>query len=90
MQTMAKRIAIESKVREIIAEATGNEKLVDILKNDDLLFSGRTGLDSVDMVSVIILVERNFETNFSQKAELPVLFRTIDSIVDTILLYQRN
>lgn len=76
---------IELQVREIIEEVIDNRDMVNGLLPDEDLFSGATGMDSVDMVSIIVLIERRFNIAFSQEADFAGIFRNIDSIVDAIL-----
>lgn len=78
---------IETKVREMLAEATGNVDLARDIEADTPLFTGDAGLDSVDLVSFIVLVERGFMLSFPQEADFSALFFNIDSIIATILSY---
>lgn len=71
-------------IRAIIAEATGDPAILEHLGDDDNLFSDATALDSVDLVSVIVLTERYFGIDLSGEPDITALFRSIDSIVAAV------
>jgi acyl carrier protein len=85
MNRITDREAISNKIRKLVTEACGNEVLINSLQTDDALFSGNTGLDSVDMVAVIVLTERSFGISMADEAGLPDIFHSIDSITNYII-----
>lgn len=52
------------------------------------LFDGSIGLDSVDLVSVIVAVERRFCVEFPDGTDFPADFRCIDAIAHAVSALQ--
>lgn len=79
---------LKEKLLDIIAEATDNPVVSEELQYDEQLFgTGRFGFDSIDMVSVIVLVERIFDFNFPQDSDLKTQFCSINTIAEVVLKY---
>jgi acyl carrier protein len=57
---------------------------LDELAADAPLFEGELGLDSVDLVSAIVAVERHYGLAFDPALDMAAAFRTITSIAATI------
>lgn len=71
-------------IRSILAEATGSPAILEHLGDSDDLFSEATALDSVDLVSVIVLTERSYGVDFSGEPDITTLFRNIDNIIAAV------
>jgi acyl carrier protein len=76
---------LEAAVRNLLTRALEPERPLDEIAADAPLFEGALGLDSVDMVSAIVAVERHFELAFDPALDMAAAFRTITSISATIL-----
>jgi acyl carrier protein len=48
------------------------------------LFDGALGLDSVDLVGLIVAVEQEFGLEFAADADFARTFRDLNSIIDTV------
>jgi acyl carrier protein len=75
---------LEAAVRNLLTRALEPETPLAEVSADAPLFEGEFGLDSVDLVSAIVAVERHFELTFDPGLDMAVAFRTIASISATI------
>ncbi len=70
------------------------EKIVDILNlqhlkpedigDDDVLFSDKIGLDSIDALELIVLLERDYGIKIASKDEGIKIFQSVRTIADYI------
>ena len=60
----------------------------DEIKNDDLLFRGELGLDSIDSLELIVMLEREYGIKITSPAEGRKHLATVNAMVD--LIGERN
>lgn len=70
------------------------EKIIDILNlehlspsdigDDELLFDEKIGLDSIDALELIVLLEKDYGLKVTSKEEGMKIFRSVDTIADFI------
>ena len=75
---------LESAVRSLLTRALEPEMPLDGLAADAPLFEGELGLDSVDLVSAIVAVERHYGLAFDPTLDMAAAFRTITNIAATV------
>lgn len=75
---------LEAAVRNLLTRALEPETPLEGLAADAPLFEGSLGLDSVDLVSAIVAVERHYGLAFDPGLDMAAAFRTIGAIVATV------
>ena len=79
-----REVRTQDQVRDTIAQALRGEGGVAQVAFDAPLFDGSLGLDSVDMVSVIVAVEHCFGLEFPDGTDFAERFRSIDTIAQFV------
>ncbi len=60
------------------------------IKNDEPLFGGSLGLDSIDSLELIVLLEREYGIKINNPADGRKILVTIDTMVDFIIQHQNE
>lgn len=58
------------------------------IKNDTILFGDELGLDSIDSVELIVMLDREYGVKIKNPTEGRTILVNVDSIVDEILKVQ--
>lgn len=62
----------------------------DDIKNDQPLFGDGLGLDSIDSIELIVLLEREYQIKIQDPKDGRKILVDINTIVDTILKHRQN
>ena len=77
---------IRKKLKELLVT---NLNLEDIkpeqIKDDEILFGEGLGLDSLDAVEIVVLLQRNFNLDVKNMAEGKKIFYSVDTLANYIL-----
>jgi acyl carrier protein len=77
---------IRKKLKELLV---ANLNLEDIkpeqIKDDEILFGEGLGLDSLDAVEIVVLLQRNFNLDVKNMAEGKKIFYSVDTLANYIL-----
>lgn len=76
---------IRKKLKELLVE---NLSLEDVspeeIKDDDILFGEGLGLDSLDAVEIVVLLQRNFGLEVKDMKEGRKIFYSIDTLANYV------
>lgn len=73
------------ELKEKIIEQLNLEDLsVEDIKNDDLLFGDEIGLDSIDALELIVLLEKDYGIKLTDPAEGKEVFKSIETLAQFI------
>lgn len=76
---------IKNKIRKILAEELELEDVsVDDIGEDDLLFGGKLGLDSIDAVEMVYQIKRCFGIQIRDMKEGRQVLQTINTIAEYV------
>ncbi len=73
---------IEGKVKDIISELCGEEKI-----ENDMSLQGDLSLDSLLMVTLLIEIEEKFEITLDESDMNPFELTTVQSVIDLVKKY---
>jgi len=77
---------IRKRLKELLVT---NLNLEDIkpeqIKDDEILFGEGLGLDSLDAVEIVVLLQRNFNLDVKNKTEGKKIFYSVDTLARYIL-----
>jgi acyl carrier protein len=82
---MLTKTEVLAQLKTLIAEDLDANIKASEIKNDMALFEGGVGLDSVNLIELIALVEGKFGIHFSDEELNPECFSTMTILTDTIL-----
>ncbi|PZW42505.1 acyl carrier protein [Mesonia algae] len=73
------------ELKEKIIEQLNLEDLsVEDIQNDDLLFGDEIGLDSIDALELIVLLEKDYGIKLTDPAEGKEVFKSIETLAQFI------
>lgn len=76
---------IRTQLKEMIVKDLGVEDVKpEEIKNDEVLFGEGLGLDSLDAVEIVVLLQRNFGLEVKNMEQGKEIFRSIDTIANFI------
>ena len=82
---------IRKKLKELLVT---NLNLEDIkpeqIKDDEILFGEGLGLDSLDAVEIVVLLQRNFNLDVKNMAEGKKIFYSVDTLANYIYENQKK
>ncbi len=84
---------IKTRLKELLVEQLSldleNISAQDI-KDDGALFGDGLGLDSLDAVEIVVILQRHFNTEMKNPGNSPEIFRTVNSLADFIYSYKHE
>jgi len=60
------------------------------IKDDGVLFGDGLGLDSLDAVEIVVILQRHFNTEIKNPGNSPEIFRTVNSLADFIYTHKHE
>ena len=76
---------IETLKQQIIEELQLDDMVPDHFDGDTLLFGGGLGLDSIDSLQLVVLLERQYGVKIKDPKEGRAIMRSIRTMADYIL-----
>lgn len=76
---------LTKQLKEQIIEALNLEEMTpDDIDNDDALFGEGLGLDSIDALELIVLLEKSYGIKLANPAEGKAIFKSVNTIADYV------
>jgi len=76
---------IRTQLKEMIVKDLGLEDVKpEEIKDDEVLFGEGLGLDSLDAVEIVVLLQRNFGLEVKNMEQGKEIFRSIDTIANFV------
>jgi len=76
---------IRTQLKEMIVKDLGLEDIKpEEIKDDEVLFGEGLGLDSLDAVEIVVLLQRNFGLEVKNMEQGKEIFRSIDTIANFV------
>ncbi len=76
---------LTKQLKEQIIEALNLEEMTpDDIDNDDALFGEGLGLDSIDALELIVLLEKSYGIKLGNPAEGKAIFKSVNTIADYV------
>lgn len=85
---MTSRSAILQRTKELLVSGLRLEIEVDEIVNADAIFGEGLGLDSIDALEFIVLVEEEFEIMIPDEEVAKAAFASVDALADFIVAEQ--
>ncbi|MEO2167682.1 MAG: phosphopantetheine-binding protein [bacterium] len=85
---MTSRSAILQRTKELLVSGLRLEIEVDEIVNADAIFGEGLGLDSIDALEFIVLVEEEFEIIIPDEEVAKAAFASVDALADFIVAEQ--
>jgi acyl carrier protein len=73
---------------QIIAQLNLQDKKPEDIGNDDPLFQEGLGLDSIDALELIVLLQQHYNIKLSNAEEGPNVFRSVRTMAEYITAHQ--
>lgn len=80
---LSKRIELTERVKDVVFEVMNGDLERDTLDHDLPLFGGGLGLDSIDTLQLVPLLEKTFEVEMDRRR--PAILYSVNAIVDFLL-----
>jgi acyl carrier protein len=82
MQKVKPLEEIRSEVKQLLVESLALEDVVaEEIGDDEVLFGDGLGLDSLDAVEIVVLVQRNYGLEIVDEEEAREIFQSLDTLV---------
>ena len=79
------RAKIRAKLKELLVSNLNMEGVTpDQIKDDDALFGEGLGLDSLDAVEIVVILQRNFSVEVKDMEKGREIFRSINTLADYV------
>jgi acyl carrier protein len=78
---MAEDKPLGTRVKELIIERLGLKLKPEDIDDEALLFGGDFGLDSIDALELVVVLENSFKVKITDQAEGEKVLRSIATIV---------
>jgi acyl carrier protein len=76
---------LKAKLKEQIIEQLNLEDInIEDIKDDTVLFGDELGLDSIDALELIVLLENNYSIKIANPEEGQTVFNSVNSMADYI------
>ena len=76
---------IRAKLKELLVSNLNMEGVTpDQIKDDDALFGEGLGLDSLDAVEIVVILQRNFSVEVKDMEKGREIFRSINTLADYV------
>lgn len=76
---------LTKQLKEQIIEALNLEEMTpDDIDNNDALFGEGLGLDSIDALELIVLLEKSYGIKLANPAEGKAIFKSVNTIADYV------
>ena len=73
------------ELKEKIIDALNLEEMTpEEIKTDEALFGGGLGLDSIDALEIIVLLEKNYGIKLANPSEGKVIFKSVRTIAEYV------
>ncbi len=79
-----------SRVRRILIERLNVRRAPDEIDPDTALFGSGLGLDSVDLVELVVACEAEFRLKFGRGASGRARLRTVNNVVDFVMAQEEK
>ena len=81
----AKLAEIKAKLKRLLVEQLSLEDVLpEEIADDDELFGTGLGLDSLDAVEIVVLLQRNFGLEVKDMEQSREVFRTVNSLAEYV------
>ncbi len=85
LTNLYKEAKLHTKLKELLIEELNLvDVTVDEIEDDAPLFGEGLGLDSLDAVEIVVLVQKNFNVEIKNMEEGKTAFQSVNSLVDFI------
>ncbi len=85
---MEKEQLIEYLKKQIVAQFNLKKLKPEDIGNDEPLFVEGLGLDSIDALELIVLLQQEYKVKLTNPEEGPKVFSSVSTMADYILQYQ--
>jgi len=85
---MEKATLMEDLKRQIIAQLNLRDLTPDKIDNEQPLFVEGLGLDSIDALELIVLLQQEYKIKLSNAEDGPKVFKSVSTMADYILQHQ--
>lgn len=81
---------IKEQLKTLLVEALSLEDVEpDEISDDEILFGTGLGLDSLDAVEIVVMLQRNFGIEIKNSTEAREIFYSIDSLARYVLEHKK-
>ena len=82
---------IRKKLKELLVSSLSLEDIKpEDIKDDEILFGEGLGLDSLDAVEIVVLLQRNFGLEVKDMSQGKKIFYSVDTLVNYIYENQKK
>jgi acyl carrier protein len=85
---MEKAKLMEDLKKQIIAQLNLNDLKPENIENEQPLFVEGLGLDSIDALELIVLLQQEYKIKLSNAEDGPKVFKSVSTMADYILEHQ--